>query len=329
MSTQSGHVKFLTDRLLAPASAADSPEQLLVQNLQMAQTQRMGSELSKAHASSTDTLNLSKITDLKKQIFNLLFSKNPIVCGRQLTNLADVPFLIDVIVEKLKNVQTICSDMGPKCPLLSHYPDKYKDIFNVLLRCREMRNPDWHFISHLITTIVPPSTEPEALRTRFRFSPERIEVLIHYFNGLKSVILTCLGGGSNPPLKSANPSLYNFLKNDAMNNPTLLHDLDKDEMREFKEYIRVHTFIATMPMSEIDAQLRTRYIMKIMNMIKDVYSGEEMEIRLIAALGASQPDPDPSPDCGELMAGLAGLMPMITKTLKSRIANLGDVVTFW
>jgi len=334
MSTQSGHVRFFTDRLLAPASAAqDSPEQLLAQNLQMAQTQRMGSELSKAHASSTDTLNLSKITDLKKQIFNLLFSKNPIDCGRQLTHLADVPFLIDVIIEKLKNMQTICSDMGPKCPLLSHYPDKYKDIFNVLLRCREIHHvSDWHFISHLKTTIVPPSTEPEALQNRFRFSPERIEVLIHYFNGLKSVILTCIGGGSNPPLKSANPSLYNFLKKDAMNNPTLLHDLDKDEIREFKEYIRVRTFITTMPMSEIDTQLRTRYIMKIMNMIKDVYSGEEMEIRLIATLGASQPlhdNDDMPPDCDELMAGLAGLMPMITKTLKSRVANLGNVVPFW
>ena len=339
MSTQSGHVKFFTDRLLAPASAAqDSPEQLLAQNLQMAQTQRMGSELSKAHASSTDTLNLSKITDLKKQIFNLLFSKNPIDCGRQLTNLADVPFLIDVIVEKLKNMQTICSDMGPKCPLLSHYPDKYMDIFNVLLKCRLITHPsDWHFISHLKRTIVPPSTEPEALRNRFRFSPERIEVLIHYFNGLKSVILTCIGGGSNPPLKSTNPSLYHFLKKDVMhnpNNPTLLHDLDKDEMREFKEYMRVHTFIRTMTISEVDAQLRTRYIMKIMNMIKDVYSGEEMEIRLIAALGASQPlpddpDMDPYPECNELMAGLAGLMPMIRETLSSRIANLGEVVPFW
>jgi len=72
--------------------------------------------------------------------------------------------------------------------------------------------------------------------------------------------------------------------------------------------------------------------MKIMNMIKDVYSGEEMEIRLIATLGASQPlhdNDDMPPDCDELMAGLAGLMPMITKTLKSRVANLGNVVPFW
>jgi len=333
MSTQSGHVKFLTDRLLAPASA--SQDSLLAQNSQKQQNDLVRSTLSKAHASSTDTLNLSKITDLKKQIFNLLFSTNPIDCGRPLTNLADVPFLIDVIVEKLKNMQTICSDMGPQCPLLSNHPDKYKDIFDALLRCRIMpQASDWQFISHLKGTIVPPSTEPEALRTRFRFSPERIETLIHYFNGLKSVILTCLGGGSNPPLRSANPSLYAFLSKDAMRIPTLLHDLDKDEMREFKEFIRVNTLIKTMPISEIDAYLRTKYIKKIMDMIKAVYSGEEMEIRLIAALGASQPlpehpDMDPNPECNELMDGLAGLMPRISETLSSRVANLGEVVEFW
>jgi hypothetical protein len=336
MSTKSGHVKFLTDRLLAPASAAqDSPEQLLAQNAQKQQNDRVRSTLSNAHASSTDRLNLSKITDLKKQLFNLLFSKNPIDCGHQLTHLADVPFLIDVIVEKLKNMQTICSDMGPQCPLLSNHPDKYNDIFIVLLRCRIMpRASDWNLINHLKSTIVPPSTEPEALRTRFRFSPERIEVLIHYFNGLKSVILTCLGGDSNPPLRSANPSLYAFLSKDAMRIPTLLHDLDKDEMREFKEFIRVNTLIKTMSISEIDAYLRTKYIKKIMDMIKVVYSGEEMEIRLIAALGASQPlpdhpDMDPNPECDELMAGLAGLMPRISETLSSRAANLGEVVEFW
>ena len=328
---QSGHVKFLTDRLLAPASAAqDSPEQLLAQNSQKQQNDLVRYKLSKAHASSTDTLNLSKITDLKKQIFNLLFSTNPIDCGRQLTNLDDVPFLIDVIVDKLKNMQTICSDMGPKCPLLSHYPDKYKDIFNALLRCRQIhRASDLRFISDLKGTIVPPSTEPEALRTRFRFSPERIEVLIHYFNGLKSVILTCLGGGLNPPLRSANPSLYAFLTNETMRIPTLSQDLDKDEIREFKEFIRVNTLIKTMPMSEIDAYLRTKYIKKIRDMIEAVHSGEMMEIRLIEALGASQPDPDPSPDCDELMAGLAGLMPRIAETLSSRVANLGEVVEFW
>ena len=333
---QSGHVKFLTDRLLAPASASqDSTEQLLAQNSQKQQNDLVRSTLSKAHASSIDTLNLSKITDLKKQIFNLLFSKNPIDCGRPLTNLADVPFLIDVIVEKLKNMQTICSDMGPQCPLLSNHPDKYKDIFNALLRCRIMpQASDWQFISYLKGTIVRPSTEPEALRTRFRFSPERIETLIHYFNGLKSVILTSLGGGSNPPLRSANPSLYAFLSKDAMRIPTLSQDLDKDEMREFKEFIRVNTLIKTMSMSEVDAYLRTKYIKKIMDMIKAVYSGEEMEIRLIAALGASQPlpehpDMDPNPECDELMDGLAGLMPRIDETLRSRVANLGEVVEFW
>ena len=337
MSTQSGHVKFLTDRLLAPASAAQySPEQLLAQNSQKQQNDLVRSTLSNAHASSTDASHLSKITNLKTQLFNLLFSKNPIDCGRQLTNLDDVPFLIDVIVEKLKNMQTICSDMGPKCPLLSHYPDKYKDIFNALLRCRMIPpGPHWQFISYLNRTIVPPSTEPEALRTRFRFSPERIESLIHYFNGLKSVILTCLGGGSNPPLRSANPSLYAFLNKDAMRVPTLLHDLDKDEMREFKEFIRVNTLIKTMPISEIDAYLRTKYIKKIMDMIRAIHSGELMEIQLIAALGASQPFPDdpdmdpPPPECDELMASLAGLMPRIRETLSSRAENLGEFVEFW
>ena len=337
-----GNVKILTKRLLAaPASiASDSSEQLLAldRNLQRKKTQRMKSALS--HVSSIDELNFSKlaneISDLKKQLFKLLFSKNPIDCGRQLTHLADVPFLIDVIVEKLKTMLTICVYMGPKCPLLSHSPDKYNDIFNALLRCREIHHSsDWYFISQLERTIVPPNTEPEALRTRFRFSPERIEGLIHHFNGLKSVILTCIDGGSNPPLKSANPSLYNFLKKDAINNPTLLQDLDKDEIKEFKEYMHVRTLIRTMTMSEVDQELRAKYIKKIMDMIKSVYSGEEMELRLIAALGASQPLPDddpdmePFPECDELMAGLAGLMPRITNTLNSRVANLGEVEEFW
>jgi hypothetical protein len=248
--------------------------------------------------------------------------------------LADVPFLIDAIVEKLKNISTICGYMGP------HYPDKYIDIFNVLARCRKMHyGGDRKFISQLKRTIVSPNTEPEALRTRFRFSPEGIEVLIHHFNGLKSVILVCINGGSNPPLESANPSLYTFLKKDAMNNPTLLQDLDKDEIRQFKEYIHVRTLIGTMTMSEVDRELRKRYIIKIMDMIKHVYSGEEMELRLIGALRSSQPlpdddsdddsDMDPFPECDELMAGLAGLMPRITKTINSRVANLGEVDRLW
>ena len=143
----------------------------------------------------------------------------------------------------------------------------------------------------------------------------------------------CIHSGSNPPLKEDNPSLYKFLSRDAMTNSKFLYDLDKDEMREFQHFIVMNSQIRTMTTSEVDEWLRAKYIKKLKNMIEAVYSGEVMELRLIAALGASEPlpsipDMDPTPECDDLMASMTGLMASIPKTIQPRFENLGDFIDF-
>jgi hypothetical protein len=77
---------------------------------------------------------------------------------------------------------------------------------------------------------------------------------------------------------------------------------------------------------EVDAWLRAKYIQKLKNMIEAVYSGELIELRLIAALGSSSPNPDFSPECDDLTASLMASIP--NNTITKRFENLGDFIDF-